>query len=97
MYGSMAKYNSTACSATRTCANYDKVVEAYNKLGHVKQKVTSPDLRKLPSRDMSIYMQTEALRNVLNENYKLMIEDKMKEEAKRRKGKKNRSSKRHSL
>ena len=33
-------------------------------------KVTSPNLQKQPARDLSIYMQTEALKNILHDNYK---------------------------
>ena len=84
---------------TRTSANYDQVVKAYDKLGHVKEKIIAPNIAKTKSRDLSIYMQTEALRNVLNDNYRLEIEEQLaKEEEERRQMKrKGRSLQRRSL
>ena len=65
------KYNDGTFT-TMNSINYDKMIEAkHKKIGHLPGKVVSPDLKKLKSRDLALYMQTEALKNVLNENYKL--------------------------
>lgn len=48
--------------------DYDKVIKAYDHLGHLKDKIVSPDIEKQTTRDLSMYTQTEALMNVFNEN-----------------------------
>ena len=59
----------------RTSADYDKTVKAYNLLGHVKNKVISPNFKAAPSRDLGSYMKTEALMNILNDNYRMQLQE----------------------
>ncbi|CDW86902.1 UNKNOWN [Stylonychia lemnae] len=78
--GCLLKYNDGSYS-TMTSVNYDKVLEAKHKqVAHLPSKVVSPDLKKAKARDLALYMQTEALRNVLNENYKLQVEEQIARE-----------------
>jgi len=41
------------------------------KLGHVSQRITSPNFSQNLARDLGYYRQTEALLNVFNENEKI--------------------------
>ena len=46
----------------------NKVCNAYNMLGHLAKKVQSPNFTLRQGRDLSLYMQSEAIRNIMREN-----------------------------
>ena len=52
--------------------NPDKVSQGLKKLGHISQKVISPNLTLNPSRDLGYYRETEAIFNVLRDNDNMM-------------------------
>ena len=52
--------------------NPDKVSQGLKKLGHISQKVISPNLTLNPSRDLGYYRETEAILNVLRDNDNMM-------------------------
>ena len=48
--------------------NPDRVNTGLKKLGHISQKVISPNMTLNPSRDLGYYRETEAILNVLRDN-----------------------------
>ena len=67
---------SVTSTQQQSTVNYDNVVKAKDsQLAHVPNKIVSPKIHHQRSRDLGIYMQTEALKNVLNDNYRQMIDE----------------------
>eukprot|EP00347_Sterkiella_histriomuscorum_P018469 403345401 len=84
MSGRQRQYNShmmkvnDGTNQTASSLNYDKVLKAqHTQIAHLPKKVVSPNLKQYQGRDLSIYMQTEALKNVLNDNYRMQVEQHM--------------------
>lgn len=50
--------------------NYENMLKGYDKLGHMKQLSVPFNMAKAKSRDMSMFMQTEAYKNILYDNYR---------------------------
>ena len=48
----------------------NQVGQGFNKLGHLSQKIISPNFNLVKSRDLGFYRETEAILNVLRDNEK---------------------------
>lgn len=48
--------------------NHEKVKKGQDNLGHVSQKVVTPNMSLNPARDLGFYRATEAIFNVMREN-----------------------------
>lgn len=51
--------------------NYEKMLEGYDKLGHMKKLSVPFDMSKSKARDMTMLMQTDAYKNILYDNYRM--------------------------
>jgi hypothetical protein len=50
--------------------NYEKMLQGYERLGHMKKAAIPFDMSKIKARDMNMYMQTDAYKNILYDNYR---------------------------
>lgn len=55
--------------------NYEKMLEGYDKLGHMKKLSVPFDMSKSKARDMTMLMQTDAYKNILYDNYRMQCEE----------------------
>lgn len=55
--------------------NYEKLLQGYEKLGHMKKLAVPFDMSKSKARDMNMLMQTDFYKNILYDNYKMQCEE----------------------
>ena len=51
-----------------------KVLEGLNRLGHKSQKIFTPNMAKSRARDLSFFMQTDMIYNVLRDNENMNLD-----------------------